>query len=295
MNATTTRAGFVLAEMLIALVIAAIIGVALTQLVISQSRFAALQGGIIQARGGARAALNVLATDLRMVSDSGVVGASPDSVTVRVPYAFGVACGQVSGKVTVSLLPADSASYFAATASGASGYAWRDTTGRMVFVQPSPGPLSVTSSVTSNCTTTTITNPPITTLSVTGWTATAVALPNDSRRVPPGPPQGSVVYLYQLVRYAFAPSGQLPGRVGLWRTVLSTGQRDELVAPFDTSASFQFLVGSRLTVLTTPPPVLDAIQGLRLVLMAASEQAPEGQTKPETFTIATNVVFQNHP
>jgi len=282
----------VLAELLVALVIAAIIGVALTQLVVSQSRFVALQGSIIQARGGARAALNVLATDFRMVSDSGLVAAAHDSVTARVPYAFGVACGQVAGMVTVSLLPADSASYYAATPSG---YAWRDTTGTMVFVEPSPGPLAVSSSVTSNCTSALITNPAITTLSVTGWPAVAVDLPNDTRRTPPGPPQGSVVYLYQLVRYAFAPSGQLPGRVGLWRTVLSTGQRDELVAPFDTSASFQFLVGSRLTPRTTPPAVLDSVQGLRLVLVAASEQAPEGHTKPETFTITSNVVFQNHP
>jgi len=280
--------GFVLAELLVALIIAAIIGAALTQLVISQSRFAALQGGIIQARGGARAALNVMATDLRMVSDSGLVTAAHDSVTVRVPYAFGIACGQAAGKVTVSLLPADSASYYAATASG---YAWRDTTGRMVFVQPT----TVTSASTGNCTNTSITNPTITTLTATGWPAAAVALPNDTRRTPPGPPQGSVVYLYQLVRYAFAPSGQLPGRIGLWRTVLSTGERDELVAPFDTSASFQFLVGTRLTPQVAPPPVLDSVLGLRLVLVAASAQPPEGRTAFETFNITTNVVFQNHP
>ena len=275
------RAGFVLAELLVALIIAAIIGVALTQLVVSQSRFVALQGSIMQARGGARAALNVMATDYRMVSDGGLVAADHDSVTVRVPYAFGVACGQVSGKVIVSLLPADSASYGAATASG---YAWRDTTGKMVFVEPA----TVTSSSTTNCTTTTITNPAITTLSVTGWAATAVSLP-------PGPPQGSVVYLYQKVQYAFAPSAQLPGRIGLWRTVLSTGARDELVSPFDTSASFRFLVGSRLTARLTPPVLLDSVQGLRLVLVAASETAPEGRTNPVQFTITSNVVFRNHP
>jgi hypothetical protein len=161
----------------------------------------------------------------------------------------------------------------------------------MVFVQPA----TVSSSGTGNCTNTTITNPPITTLTATGWSAAAVAVPNDHSRTPPGPPQGAVVYLYQLVRYAFAASGQLPGRIGLWRTVLSTGERDELVAPFDTSACFQFLVGSRLTPRPTPPAVLDSVLGLRLLLVAASEQAPEGRTKPETFTIATNVVFRNHP
>jgi prepilin-type N-terminal cleavage/methylation domain-containing protein len=273
--------GFVLAELLVALVIAAIIGVALTQLVLSQSRFAALQGGIMQARGGARAALNVMSYDFRMVSDSGLVGASRDSVTVRVPYAWGVACGQTGGTTIVSLLPADSASYFAAAISG---YAWRDTTGSYVFKQPA----TVTAASTSSCSALT---PSITTLTAPGWTATAVAVAPNDVRTPPGAP----VYLYQLVRYAFGSSGQLPGRIGLWRTVLSSGQRDELVAPFDTSAKFQFLVGPTLTPSATPPGDLTTVYGLRLILVAASETAPEGRTKPIQFNITSNVVFRNHP
>ena len=276
--------GFVIAELLVALVIAAIIGVALTQLVVSQSRFAALQGGIIQARGGARAALNVMATDFRMVSDSGLVAAAHDSVTVRVPYTFGVACAQTAGTTVVSLLPTDSATYNSDTLP--SGYAWRDTTGKFVFKEGAT--VANPNAPLSWCTGAT---PPIATLAATGWAARAVAVsPNDIRT-----PSGAVVYLYHLVRYAFAPSGQLPGRIGLWRTVLSTGRRDELVAPFDTSTSFQFLVGTRLTPRVNPPAVLDSVLGLRLVLVAASEQAPEGRSKPETFTITSNVVFQNHP
>lgn len=280
---TRARQGFILAELLVAMIIAAIIGLSLTQLVISQSRFVALQSAIMQARGGARAALNVMATDLRMVTDSGLVAAAPDSVTVRVPYAFGVACAQSSGKVTVSLLPADSASYYSATASG---YAWRDTTGSYVFVDTA----TVASASATSCSSAT---PAITTLSVPGWSALAVAVPNDPRRTPPGPPPGTVVYLYQFVRYAFAPSGQLPGLIGLWRTVLSTGQRDELVAPFDSSSGFQFL-DSTLTARPTPPVNLDTVRGLRLLLVATSEQPPEGRTLPMQFNLTTNVVFRNH-
>lgn len=276
------RRGFVLAELLVALVIAAILGVALTQLVLSQSRFAALQGGIMQARGGARAALNVMANDFRMVSDSGLVAATRDSVTVRVPYAFGVACGQSAGATIVSLLPADSASYSAAALSG---YAWRDTTGAWVFVRPA----TVTSAATSSCSSLT---PSIVTLTAPSWPAQAVAVaPNNIRTLP-----GTQVYLYQTVRYAFAPSGQIPGRIGLWRTVLSTGQRDELVAPFDTSASFQFLIGSTFTSRATPPApaFLDSVYGLRLLLVAASETAPEGRPQPIQFNLTSNVVFRNH-
>lgn len=276
-------AGFVLAELLVAMVIAAIIGVALTQLVISQSRFVALQSGIIQSRGGARAALNVMARDFRMVTDSGLVAANPDSVTVRVPFAFGVACTQISGKTIVSLLPADSASYFSASPSG---YAWRDSTGKFVYEEPATASLSSP----TYCGSSTYTNPPITTLGAPGWGPTAVALaPNDVRT-----PSGTIVYLYQLVRYAFAPSGQLPGRIGLWRVLVSTNQRDELVAPFDSTAGFQFL-DSSLVAHATPPSDLNSVKGLRLLLVAASELPPEGRTAPMQFSLSTDVVFRNHP
>jgi type II secretory pathway pseudopilin PulG len=277
------NAGFVLAELLVAMVIAAIIGIALTQLVVSQSRFVALQGGIMQSRGGARAALNVMARDFRMVTDSGLVAASPESVTVRVPYAFGVACTQVSGTTIVSLLPADSASYYSASLSG---YAWRDSTGAFKYEQPA----TASASATSYCSNPLYTSPPIATLSVPGWTATAVAVaPNDVHTAP-----GAIVYLYQLVRYAFAPSGQLPGRIGLWRTLVSAGQRDELVAPFDSTAGFQFL-DSVFVAHTAPPSDLTTVHGLRLVLVAASELPPEGRTVPMQFSLVTDVVFRNHP
>jgi hypothetical protein len=208
------------------------------------------------------------------------VAASPDSVTLRVPYAFGVACAQVAGKTIVGLLPADSASYFSASPSG---YAWRDSTGKFVYVEPATATAS-----SSYCGNALYTDPPVAMLSTPGWAPTEVALaPNDVRA-----PPGAIVYLYQQVRYAFAPSGQLPGRIGLWRTLLSTGQRDELVAPFDTSAGFQFL-DSTLTARATPPSDLTSVRGLRLLLVAASELPPEGRTAPMKFSLTTDVVFLN--
>ncbi len=276
------RAGFVLAELIVALVIAAVIGVALTKLVISQSRFVSLQSSYLQARGGARAALNVLTNDLAMVGDSGLLAAAPNSVTVRVPYAFGVACTQYSGRTNVGLLPSDSATYAQAQISG---YAWQDSTGKYVFVQPA----SVQAAGATVCGQA---NPPIAALTVSGsWPTTIVSVgPNDVRT-----PQGAVVYLYQIVQYAFAPSTQIPGRIALWRTVRSTSVRSELVAPFDSTSRFSFLIGRSLTVQATPPTDLTTVYGLRLKLISASEQPPEGRTAPVQFNLTTNVQFQNHP
>lgn len=269
--------GFSLTELMISLVIAGIIGLALSRLIINQSRFTSLQDGMMQARSASRAALNVTTGELRAIANGGLVQANRDSVTLRVPYAFGIACQQGGGKTVVSLLPTDSATYNASTASG---YAWRDSTGTYLFVQPA----TVT---TGSCA---APAPAITTLSATGWTARSVSLtPNDAAT-----PVGSVVYLYQLVRYAFAPSLQIPGRRALWRTVLSTGARDELVVPFDTSAKFQFLVGPAYTLRTTAPTVLDSVRGVRVKLVGASEAAPQGRTVPVTFDLTTDLLFRNN-
>jgi len=281
---TARRPGFSLAELTVAMVIAGIIGIALSRLIISQSRFTALQDAMMRARSGARAALNAMSGELRAVTDSGLVAAGPDSITVRVPYAFGVACQQIFGWTIISLLPTDSAIY---SASSASGYAWRDSTGTFRFVVqaaviPNLSPVFCAPPTDS-----------ITTLSATGWAARTAAI-WPSAGSPPPPPIGAVVYLYQTIRYAFAGSVEIPGRRALWRTVVSTGVRDELVVPFDSSAKFQFLVGGAYTLQGTPPAVLDSVRGVRVKLVGASETAPQGRSQPATFDLTTDILFRNN-
>jgi len=273
----TRPRGFSLAELVVALFLAGLIGLALARLVISQARFVAGQDGMLQARSTARAALNVLSSELRALTPGSLRAATADSITVRVPYAFGVACQQSGGGTAVSLLPGDSSIYNAATASG---YAFHDSTGVWQFVEPA----TVASGTCSPS------GPAITTLGATGWPARAVKVSPNALNTR----EGDLVYLYQVVRYALAPSTTLPGRLGLWRTVLSTGTREELAAPFDTGSTIRFLVGSRLTVRTTPPSVLDSVRGVRLRLVGQSERAPEGKSAPSRFDLSTNIVFRNN-
>ena len=282
---TARRPGFSLAELTVAMLIAGIIGVALARLIIHQSRFVAMQDATMRARSGARAALNALSGELRAVTDGGLVGASPDSITVRVPYAFGVACGPFSGTTVVSLLPTDSAIF---SASRASGYAWLDSTGTWQFVTPAtvgaPNPVVLLSCLFPW-------NEHVTTLSVTGWLAKGVTV---SPSIPVTPVRGRLVYLYQTVCYAFEASVEIPGRRALWRTVVSTGTRDELVAPFDSSAKFQFLVGGAYALQSAPPAVLDSVRGVRVKLVGASETVPQGRSQPVTFDLTTDILFRNN-
>lgn len=266
-----TRRGLTLVELLITLVVFGILATAMTRLMISNSRFVSRQETLLEARQTARAGMNVLLPELRMVSDGGLLAASRDSVRLRIPYAFGVLC---RNDVAV-LAPVDSAAYAAARHAG-------------VAVRDSTGPYWFHDSVT-----------------VTGATTATGACDADSIRAIPGgarielsaanlAPSGSVFYLYQVVTYRFANSADaaLPGRRALWRQ--AQGARpEELLAPFDTAARFVFLVGSRLTPQLTVPASLATIRGLELRLVGASIAPAQGDAEPTRYALHPRIRFGN--
>ena len=123
----TARRGFTLVEVLACIVILGILGAALTKLRVAQSRLYELQRAKRDARSAGRASMNLLFSDLRMVHDGAdapgsVMLASPESLSLRVPYAMGLVCGNSSGATTVSMFPVDSAVKAMAKYAG---YAWR--------------------------------------------------------------------------------------------------------------------------------------------------------------------------
>lgn len=275
--------GYSIAELLVAMVIAGIVGISLSKLIINQSRFVSTQDNYRQARSGARAALAIPMDELRAVTQTGdssvLIQANSDSFTVRVPFAYGISCWQGGGKTHIALFPADSATYANATATG---YVWRDFSGSLHTVDPIT---SISAGTASKCTSAT---PAITMVTATGWPQTVIAVqPNVT-----ADSTGDVHYLYRRIRYVFATSTALPGRRALYRAVLPSGSRDELVAPFDTSAHFEYLVGDNL-VATRTPATLDSVEGVRFVLISASQNNAPGATKPSTFNLTTDVLFRN--
>ncbi len=264
--------GFTVAELIVATVVMALLGTALARILIGDSRFVSQLDARMNARIASRAAVTAMVLEFRMVSDGGLINAAPESVTVRVPYAFGLLC-QTSGASTVmSLLPADSLSYASAVIGG---LAWLDSTDSYVFMD---GMNVAPSANTAACTQDSIRTVPGGQLVQTSSST--------------GAPSGSVAYLYQTVTYRFAPSVDIPGRRALWRQA-GTAAAEELVAPFDTAAGFGFLVGESLIPQPNPPMDLSTVRGLELRLVGASERNPEGKSKPETFDLRTTVVFLN--
>ena len=219
--------------------------------------------------------MNVMATDLRMVTEDGVISASPTSVTIRVPFAFGMLCREPSSpsRTIASLMPVDSMIYASSVAEGA---AIRQSNGSYT---PVTGVTAVASTNTGACTADSIRVVP---------GGRLVELSSTSLGAP-----GTLFYLYQSVRYRFGASGTQPGRRGLFR-LAGGGVDQELLAPFASDAGFGFLAGTRLTLLSTPPSPLSLIEGLELRLVAESRDIPSGQVNAARFALRPRVKFVNH-
>jgi prepilin-type N-terminal cleavage/methylation domain-containing protein len=285
-NSGRARRGFTLIELLVALVLFGIVGALFTRLMTVQGRFFDRQGMGNAARNVSRASLNRVVSDFRMIEASGgVVAATSTSLTIRIPFAIGVVCkNNTFGTGTVlSLLPVDSTTYALAVADGVYGYAWRNfSTGVYGYVE---NPASVITGDPALCTSVSITMVP------NGKTVQV------SPAVPAVAGLGTPVFLYNKVKYEFKASTAVPGKLGLYRTVIAANgalTTEELVAPFANTAGWKFFAVNGGSVAQAAPPAnLADLRGLELHLDGISESIAPGQLTNETAPFTTAVYFKN--
>jgi prepilin-type N-terminal cleavage/methylation domain-containing protein len=270
------RRGFTLAELLVATVVMGILGVALTRMLINDSRFVSRVEAMMNARQAARAAMNTMAVELQMISQGGLTAASRTRVRARVPYAFGILCGMRRSVRYAVLVPTDSIMYAGATANG---MAWRNDTGGYTYMSAG-GVRLAGARQRRRCTDEGVR----TDLPKSQFIRMYIS--NDTLNA------GDVFYLYQDIRYRFSTSVEVPGRLGLWRRRAGDIWEEQL-APFDPSSGFRFYVGSADTSLIVPPANLSDVTGLDLVLVGASEVTPQGSPSPPAFEVRTRVNFIN--
>jgi prepilin-type N-terminal cleavage/methylation domain-containing protein len=280
------RPGFSLAELLVAIVLLGIVGGALTRLVVDQMRFF---DGVQVARGArsaARGSMNVMLTELRMVHDSGgvtAIGNDNRSITLRVPYRFGMFCATSGGVSTVSMLPVDAYTLSMATFAG---YGWRArATGRYTINE---GGTATLSGSASRCTGTAAGEAGIKTVSVNGNTGQVLDV---TPAIPAGTGPGSAVMFYQNVTYTFGASTLFPGKSGLFRSV-NGGAAEELMAPFSADARFRYYTSGDDTSRTVAPPLSD-IRGIALVLTAEGARRAAGRTSDTQSRMMTAIFFKN--
>jgi prepilin-type N-terminal cleavage/methylation domain-containing protein len=278
---THMRRGFTLIELLVGIVIFAIVGALCTKLLSVQGQFFDRQGMANAARNVSRASLNRVISDFRMIeANGGVVAASPTSLTIRIPFAIGVVCGDGNAATHLSLLPVDSMTYAKA---GYYGYAWRNfQTGIYSYVE---NPSSEGAGDPGVCAQKNITTVP-------GGKVVAI-----TPTAPAGTGLGTPVFLYAKVRYEFKASTAVPGRTGLYRTQIAANggeSSEELVAPFASTAKWRFfVVGNINDAQDNPPGQLSDIRGLELHLDGLSENIAPGRTSSESAPFTTAVFFKN--
>jgi prepilin-type N-terminal cleavage/methylation domain-containing protein len=278
------RRGFTLIELLVGMVLFAIVGALFTKLLTVQGKFYDRQGMGNAARNVSRASLNRVVSDFRMIeATGGVVAATPTSLTIRIPFAIGVMCGNGFGGTVLTLLPVDSTTYAQAPFVG---YAWRNfNNGTYSYVENPATKTESDALMIAVCTAQNVTTVP----------KGKVVLVTPVLPVNAG--LGTPVFLYARVRYEFKNSLAVPGKLGLYRTTIAANgaeASEELVAPFASTASWKFftLTGGSVA-LTNPPGSLADIRGLELHLDGISENRAPGMITEEKAPFTTAVFFKN--
>jgi prepilin-type N-terminal cleavage/methylation domain-containing protein len=301
-----TRRGLTLVELLIAIIVSAIVGAALVRLTIGQARFMGQQEAWRSARSVSRSGINRMVSDIRVVENGSqaalgglqAAAAGGQDFTLRVPYAFGVVCLAAGAAATVSLLPIDSAMY---AAPGQSGFAIRNSTGVYTYYTSTVTNLAPAAGVTTNCSVAVAPDMPINAgtsgalPSINGSPAGRVVALTATVNLNPVPAKGAIVFLYRRVRYEFKASLSVPGRNGLWRTMVDGGSTEEIAAPFNNSARVNFFVLNNAAAQAAVPANLYDVRGLELVLNGQSENTPAGSAAPKTANVTTSVFFENRP
>jgi prepilin-type N-terminal cleavage/methylation domain-containing protein len=296
-----SRRGFTLIELMLALIVSAVVGAALIRMTLAQGRFMDQQEAWRSARGVSRSGINRLISDLRMVENGSNAAAGGleaavaggQDFTIRVPYAFGIVCTAAAASATISLLPVDSAMYWAP---GHSGFAVRRDDGTYDYYTSTVLNTAPAAVAQTPCNTVVAPDKPITTLaSINGSPAGFAVALTSTVNMAPTPKKGQIVFLYRRIRYQFKNSTALPGRTGLFRIPLSGGGEEELATPLAATARVHFYVLHNSTAQAAVPAPLTDTRGLELVLDGMSERTPDGSTAPKTASVTTSVFFQNRP
>lgn len=290
------RRGFTIVEIITSLVIISIIGLAMTKLILGQTRAFQFDNGGRRARAAARSAMNILITDLRMTQDNGgvtAVDAANKRVDVRVPIVFGFVC-EVSGtSVVMSLVPTDS---FQLKSAKYGGYAVRDSTSGLYTYVNAGVADTIQATDAGRCHKNSVAIFADTT-KVSGRTGGVYIASGVAAATAP---IGAPIFVWQTVTYEFKGSGIYPGRDGLFRTVrgrLGTDTTsDELIAPFKSTARFYYYAQNPYATRDIPTatlPALNNIRGFQIFLPAESSDTMPTRNTPLSAAVTTAVFFKN--
>jgi type II secretory pathway pseudopilin PulG len=283
-------------ELMVALVISGILVGTLFQLLQGNSQFVQMQSAREEVQQNGRAAVSVIASDLRAVAPGGIVSISPSSVRFRQPRGWGILCDTINSSSTTawaifpsSTLPSDDIWERAGWGIGIEQSANPGgTTGVWSFVsnvsrQTSGDPCNgIQPAASSNRTRYGFTRPSGSTFVTSG-------------SILPGTP----VMLFEEMQYdvAESTSGSVPGFWIRRMAGYGTNGRPNMQpmagpVPSETSLQFEYLQADGVTAATTPADVRQV--SIRVITQSRSETASSGTMRPsQVDTTSTDVYLRN--
>ncbi|HYJ78600.1 MAG TPA: type II secretion system protein [Longimicrobiaceae bacterium] len=282
------RGGFTLVEMMSALVIAGILATVIFRLVENQSRFVATQGARQEAQQNARGALDIMAGELRTLNPDGLIEAEAQSLTFMLPRGWGVVCNSTNvSTTTIDVifpdLPADafgpggSAGVLVDTAAGDSSkwapMAVVDAGSRAVVTDTTRIDLAGGGNACADASS----------------DGTAEAFTLSGARFPAERRTGSLVMLYQLVKYDVGTSD------GKWWVRRSNGvsgttfSQQPLAGPLaaQDSMSFTYYRGTNAATVVpgTTRATLDDVSRIRIRVAMEGRNTVGGRAQRETDSV----------
>lgn len=251
------RAGFTLIEILVTLAVAGVLGMAILTLVLGQNRFYAHSDDAIYAQQSLRAAMDLMASELRMASPEDLIVATADSVSVRFDLVRSIVCDSTDADeatlfVFDSVGNANLPAAFRGTAySGAydSTFAYADGwTGTVTTTGAAPKADCTSRGAPSDGESAAYRR-------VTGWQA---AFGGDV------PDRGSMVRVYGRLTYRFADSGFGAG-IAVWRN------DQELVSPFEEGPVFHYVMADGTVQSTVALGDLANVRAIRIAVTARGD------------------------
>jgi prepilin-type N-terminal cleavage/methylation domain-containing protein len=286
------RAGFTLVEVLVALVLAVMLGGVIFQVVQGESRFATVQSAREEVQQNSRGALEILASELRAAQPDGLVSADTDSISFLLPRVWGISCGDGDGATLSVIFPDAGGTAF--DLNDASGLLADNGPAGAPAWGPSPNPdpalrarditldaLNPALGVAGNACEDIRSTAPAAGLLV-AYTVSGTNLPS--------PPAGNTVYLYQLVTYSVA---QIGSEWWIYRS-LGSDAAQPLAGPLNGATGLELTYWDQAgAAIAAPITALATLQTVARIGITVSTRSRTKGNANLTDTQATSITLRN--
>lgn len=269
------RAGFTLVELLVALVITGLLTTVVWQLVRTQSRFVAFEAQREDAQSNGRAALDIIAGDVRAALPQGIITASDNVLVLALPKAWGVLCSASTANSLTAVFPTMAPDAFTVLANNGTGVVINTSATSTPSWAPRPALDNTRAGVNAIAVANAGTACPTASGTVSAYTVSGSNFPVAAA--------GTLVSIYQLVRYDV---GQSDGKWWVRRSNgLSSTTAFSMVplagpVPAADSVRFTYYSGAAGTLVNPAPgnttATLDILSRIKLKVTTVSSGAYGG-------------------